>query len=604
MQAMAKNIKIIVAATLVTAISISAMARPAYRGTIVKTQPDGSTIEVTLHGDEFYHWMTSNGTYVAMDIDGFIRPATEDPAVRESARRRAASMRESRQRSYSPRLASSAEPSRSLVILVDFTDLKFIEEEPNTAFSNLLNERGYSVNGSIGSAYDYFYENSHGQFNTEFDVYGPVEVGHEMSFYGENDRSGNDKQPVMALVEACRILDEEVDFSRYDSDGDGVVDDVFFFYAGYNEAEGGPSASIWPHEWDVYSALYYSGNYRESFEFDGVELGSYACSSEFFGSWGENMTGIGAFCHEYGHVLGLPDFYDTDYEDNGLAMDMSFFSLMASGCDNSNGRIPPYLSTIEKEILGWMEMPGLLTEPGSYTIGPVQENAAWRLPTDVDNEYYVLECRNNEGWDSGLGSAGMLIYHVDKSSNKVAGKSASSYWKNWQSSNSINAYSSHPLCCVVASNSRYNSPTALGSASKYLFPGSSNATAFDSTTNPSSTGWSGKVSGHNLSDISYSKGAVTFTYSYIPFTFDALGERGFNAIDNPGEGQYLKNKVFKFALKESNRPPKTVKWYFDNTPKSTDQVTLTAGEHVVSAVLTYDDGSVEVLELKIDVKAK
>lgn len=604
---MRKISRTIIAVSILSAVAVSAVARPAYRGTVIRTQPDGTTVEVTLHGDEFYHWMTSEGTDVVENSDGFIVPVTVDPSVREAAMRRASALKESRQRMYAPRRADSSSPSRSLVILVNFKDLKFVEEDPNAEFTALLNEPGYSLNGSIGSAFDYFYDNSHGLFNTEFDVYGPVEVAHNMSYYGGNDRYGDDTQPALALVEACQILDEEVDFSQYDADGDGVVDDVFFFYAGYNEAEGGPASSIWPHEWDVYTALYYSDNLDWNFTFDDVELGSYACSSEFYGYAGENMTGIGAFCHEYGHVLGLPDLYDTDYYDNGLAMDMTFFSLMASGCDNCDGMIPPYLSTVEKEILGWMNMPDLLSEPGTYSLGPVQENVAWRLPTDVQNEYYVIECRNNEKWDSGLGSAGMLIYHVDKSSNKVGGRSASSLWKNWQMSNSINAYESHPLCYVVASSPKYNNPSMGGVASpfvtsKYLFPGSAKATAFDNYTNPSSIGWSGKNNGQGLTDISYSDNTVSFTYVYNPFTYDALGEKGFNAIENPGNGQYSKNSIFKLALKESNRPPKTVKWYFDNAAKSTDQVSLRSGDHTVSAVLTFDDGSVEVLELKINVK--
>lgn len=596
--AMKSKLKNIAAITLMTVIAVSASARPARRDPVVMTQPDGTTIEVTLHGDEFYHWMTSNGVTVAKAPDGFIRPVINPASAQEHALSRASAKRALLQPTTAAHKVSSS--SHSLVILVEFSDLQFIEDDPAAAFSALLNEPGYNVNGSIGSAFDYFNENSGGKFNTVFDVVGPVQLDYDMAYYGGNE-DGDDKQPVLALVQACQKLDADVDFSQYDTNHDGYVDDVFFFYAGYNEAEGGPSDSIWPHEWSVYSALYFSGNSQENYKFDGVWLGSYACSSEFFGYRNQNMTGIGAFCHEYGHVLGLPDLYDTDYEDNGLAQSMEYFSLMASGCDNSNGRIPPYLSTVEKDILGWMTMPDLLSEPGTYTVEPVQNNDACRLQTDVENEYYVLECRSNERWDSGIGGSGLLIYHVDKSNNKIGRSTASSMWKNWQSYNNLNAYSSHPLCCIVASTNKYNDPSYDGSASKYLFPGDAKAKLFDDTTSPAAVGWSGEPTGHYLSDIAYASKKVTFRYFFNPGTLDAIGKKGINAIMNPGKGVYSSDTDFELALRESNNPPASVKWYYDGASVDGPSVTLKKGQHVINAVLKFTDGTTEILEQVIKV---
>lgn len=594
---MEMNIKSLVASALLIAVAVSAAARPAIRGTVLKTQPDGSTVEVTLHGDEFHHWMTaSDGQVVARAKDGFIRPVSQTVKASSGAMRRAAAMRESREKYNSIHRAPSSSGSHTLVILIEFSDVKFVESNPTEAFNDLLNKKGYNANGATGSAFDYFYDNSGGRFGNVFDVVGPVTLSHEMAYYGGNDENYQDIQPFLALIHACELLDDDVDFSKYDQNHDGEVDNVFFFYAGYNEAEGGPDDSIWPHAWDVYSALYFSDLKNVNITFDGVDLGSYACSSEFYGSKGENLTGIGAFCHEYAHTLGLPDFYDTDYEENGEAMDMLWFSLMASGSDNDDSKCPPYLNTIEKNLLGWMDMPEYLSEPGSYTLGPVQNNEAWLLHTDKENEYFVLECRTDQKWDAGLEDTGLLVYHVDKSTNKVGGKTAAYKWENWQSYNDLNAYAKHPLCCVVPSNPDYDYY-----ADDFLFPGYVGATAFDDTTKPAATGWSGQATGHYLKDIAYSSRKVTFTYSHS--TMDALGKKGFNAIDNPGEGQYKAGGTLSLALRESSNPPQSVKWYYDGTHRSGGTtVSLRKGNHIITAELTFEDGSKEVLELEIHVK--
>jgi len=589
---MKKMIRLFAASALMITMAFSVSARPSKTGKIIRTQPDGSKIEVTMHGDEFHHWMTSDGVVVAKDSDGYIRPVVQTAAEKSKALRRAAALRQARKRPTTIRKAPVTGPAHSLVVLVEFSDLKYSQTNPQSAFSDLLNKKGYNTNGAVGSAFDYFYENSGGKFQTTFDVVGPVTLSNTMAYYGQNDSNGNDKQPVIGFIEACSQLNSSVNFADYDNDGDGYVDEIFFFFAGYNEAEGGPENAIWPYQWDVASELSSLGKTSVNYTFDGVKLGSFACASEFFGSSGSQMCGIGTFCHEYGHVLGLPDFYDTDYEDNGEATDMLFYSLMASGCDNNDGKCPPYLTTIEKDILEWMEMPEYLSKSGQYTLNPVQNNVAWLLRTDVENEFYVLECRGSEGWDAGLDDAGLLIYHVDKSTNKVGGKTAASKWEDLFEANDLNAYSNHPLCCVVPSN-----PEANYYADDYLFPGYVKATAFDDTTDPAAKGWSGNATGHYVRNIAYSNNAVTFTY-----TNGDAAEFSFNAIANPGNGVYQAGESFALSLVQSGATPKSVKWLFDGIVQAGSSVTLTTGLHTVSAVILYEDNSSELLEQKIKVQ--
>ena len=196
---------------------------------------------------------------------------------------------------------------RSLVILVNFADKSFVVPDPKAAFSRLLNTEGYNENGGTGSARDYFRASSNGQFNPNFDVVGPYTLPNTMAYYGGNDSDDYDLRPADMVIHACSLANEFVNFADYDIDNDGYVDNVFIYYAGFNEAEGANENTVWPHRWVVYS-----GNYTGSKVFDGKTVYDYACTSELKGSSGSTMCGIGTFTHEFGHVIGLPDHYHTE----------------------------------------------------------------------------------------------------------------------------------------------------------------------------------------------------------------------------------------------------------------------------------------------------
>ena len=474
-------------------------AVPAYPGKIQVTQPDGSVITIRIHGDEWYHYATDDlGRVVARGADGFFRPAA---LPSEAARAEAVEMRKAAQQMRAK--AAEAAKASSLtqgthkipVFLVYFQDTDFSIENPKAAFDALLNEDGYTANGGTGSVRDYYVENSHGQYTPVFDVYGPYLLSHDRAYYA--NRAAD------ALREACNGLNAEVNFAQYDSDGDGYIDMTLMYYAGYNQAESGDETTIWPHQSGAYGYTRYDGKY----------LGTYFCTSELKGASGTRMCGIGTTTHEFGHSLGLPDFYDTDYELNGEAGALYSYSVMCSGSYNNNGRTPPYFNSEELMILGWMGGQSEISRQGTLTIGPVQDYVAYKIPTSTDGEYFVLECRNKTGWDLHLPGNGMLVYHVDKSQREItfvrSGGSEVTYTAAgiWRNTNSINVKGDHPCCYLVPAASQQNLNYS-GSQDRIPFPGSRKVTQY------TPVDWEGVQSDFKFTNISYAGGQVTMTVTY------------------------------------------------------------------------------------------
>ena len=595
-----------------------ANAVPAYRGLISYTQPDGSVIKIRLHGDEFCHWVTdASGQVVEKDADGYYRPASE---AQLSTKKAAAAMRRAQVNAArsSRNLAKGSIANgqkRFLVILVQFTDVQFDSSTAQADFTNLLNQNGYSANGGTGSARDFYYQNSHGVFEPIFDVYGPVTLDNEMAYYGGNDNSGNDLRPEVAVQQGCQKLNSQIDFSQYDNNGDGEVDLVFMYYAGYGEADSDVENSIWPHQWELSSGSI-------NLTLDGKTIDKYACTNELIG-YGDRqgtMCGIGTACHEFGHAMGLPDFYDTDYDTkNGLSAGMFCFSTMDSGSYNNDGRTPPYFTIEERIMLGWIDEDSFqeFTSSGTYTIGSVDNNVAYKTPTDKDGEYFVYECRGSNGWDAGLPAHGLIVTHVDKSnryvtiyngSTKVTNQTAAMLWNNWETYNAINENGSHPCCYVVPAADQSNLMFGYTYYSQYQtyyfdddynewipFPTTRNNATYNSYTAKS---WNGVDSDVVLSNISYSNNQVTL-YASVPSS-----TLNYNVIANPGNGVYAAGSEFNLALVESEaQPVSSVAWYLDDEPVSTaktgSSVTLTAGTHLVEAHLTLATGATKILELTL-----
>ena len=506
--------KRIVWGILLMLCSLSLMAGPAYPGRIVYTQPDGTTIGIHLHGDEFHHWATDDsGRILEQDADGFWRVSmgiTSPQLVegREAATLRRAAANQARQEYAAQHAASNFGSPKIPVILVGFGGQNEGFSKTAEDFDAMLNSADYTANSAIGSVRTYFEENSRGQFTPEFDVLGPVNLTNAKSYYGKNTSSqqGSDALPEMALVHAAQALDGTVDFSQYDNDGDGTVDFVLFYFSGYDEAQGGNTNCIWSHAWYQSS----SSNARNQRTFDGVKLDRYFCTAELKGNSGSTMCSIGTTCHEFAHTLGLPDFYDADYETNGEAASMYSFDLMSSGNYNANSTIPPYFTAEELYEVGWMSAIPEMATSGNVTLPAVNypgatTYSAYMTKAAVNGEYFVYEVRGGQRWDAPL-PQGMMVYHVDKSTNRVSGTvTAASTWNN----NSVNNYSAHPCCYVVPAVNPTQTTLYSGSVSKFFFPGAGLVRSY------SPTGWNGNSIGYQLTNIAYNQGdkVVTFNLS-------------------------------------------------------------------------------------------
>ena len=395
------------------------MAVPAKKGlwkTI--TLENGKEVNAQLMGDEFGHyWRTANGqNYYA--VEGRYKEAT--PAVLQMAaqhRAKATQLRTARAKRHQTRGAFSPSTiyqgdKKGLIILVNFSDVKFQDNNDQAFYTKMANTSGFSERNFTGSVADYFKDQSRGQFVLTFDVVGPVTVSKEASYYGQNDENGNDMYAEEMVAEAVNLAKEHVtDWKQYDWDNDGEVDQVMIIYAGEGEADGGAEDTIWPHEY----CLSYLGSAVDVS--DGLKVNTYAVANEGFFSNGEfYVCGIGTVCHEFSHCLGLPDMYDVSYSGN---YGMQSWSLMDNGSYNNSGFTPPCYTSFEKLSIGWIT-PTELTE--------TQSVSAMRALNDSDDvymirnaahtdEFYLLENRQQKGWDTYVPANGMLILHVDYDEN-------------------------------------------------------------------------------------------------------------------------------------------------------------------------------------------
>lgn len=392
---------------------LSAYAVMATPNPVQVTQPDGSVLTLRLVGDEYHSYYTRmDGTPLRKLESGFF---VEDFSVlAENQVAASAARRVAQQTMIGGGFPLTGSP-KSVVILVGFKDVPF--EQTTQNFYDLLNQEGYSYGGGTGSARDYFIAASNGVFTPTFDVYGPYTLQNDMAFYGAPEGRNHDKNAGAMIAEACQLADEAgVDFTQYDYNNDGILDNVFVYYAGHNQAEGASENTIWPHQ----SNISYKG-----IKVDGKTVASYACTSEYSGQSAPTRAAIGTFCHEFGHVLGLPDFYDTS--DNGQLYTVGNWDIMSSGSYNNSSRTPPTYTSYERFYLGWLT-PEQLSEPGQYMLEPLElSNSAYLIAANTHNlngrspspaEFFLLECRENVGWDApaaSLPGTGMLVWHIDYS---------------------------------------------------------------------------------------------------------------------------------------------------------------------------------------------
>ena len=393
---------------------LSVWAVPAKRGVWCSLSlVDGTEVKAQLVGDEFLHYYVSEDDtkYVQDESTGLYRKMTDEV----TAQRRAA-VRRAQAQGRQKRMLRKAQASnvfqgtkKGLIILVQFTDSKFKSGHDLALYERIANDENYSGNNFRGSIKDYFKAQSHGQFELDFDVAGICQLQHPYAYYGKNNSQKEDVKPGEMVAEACLWAHEHgINFSKYDWNGDGEVDQVFVLYAGHGEASYKDANTIWPH-------MYYlsASDYGKPLSLDGVTVDTYACSSELNGDG--NLDGIGTFCHEFSHCMGFPDLYDTSYAG---WFGMGDFDLMCSGSYNGDGICPAGYSAYEKAQCGWLTLKDMTNIEQETSIVGVQPMSADGDAYIIKNkghedEYYILENRQKTGWDFYLPASGLMITHVD-----------------------------------------------------------------------------------------------------------------------------------------------------------------------------------------------
>ena len=516
-------------------------------------QPDGSVVTVIQYGDEWMHWATTpDGAAVIKGENGYICYATFDaegrrfssevpvgsdaPAEVKSAayripfdamRYHAASKRMllsdvwddrpgliRRINAMHPVTKGTETPieKHGIIILAQFSDVPFTHTKEE--FDAIINGR------QNATAMDYFHDQFGGRYNFKFDIFGPVPLPKAQKYYGENDSEGHDKNPEWMVIDACDKLKDSVDFSKYDDDGDGEIDNVFIFFSGKDEADDQTNNAncIWSHQWYVYRGA------RQSRYYNGKLLDNYACTSELMLSVATNtyqMASIGTFCHEYTHTFGVPDFYDANYAGTGGTADAWWchFGLMCAANINNDGHTPPNYNAVERECLDLGE--AVILAPGNYSLEPIQNSGVfYKLPTDHPDEYYLFECRNQQGWDAYMSGTGMLIYHIDKSKRETGvgdnGVACTAY-QRWHGLNRVNAWPAHQCADLVEANANISGRYSITTYRNYprmeqqAYWPYNTVTEFSANSSPAFSYWSGASSTCALINIARNGQNVTFT---------------------------------------------------------------------------------------------
>lgn len=430
-------------------------------------------------------------------------------------------------------LSQALQEPRFFTVLVEFQDVRFTEENPRELVEDMLSKPGFNYGHANGSVSDYYIDNSRGLFQPSFDVFGPVLLEKPMKEYGKDVYSQGvrigDIAPQRAIYEACLQLDQEMDFSQYDADNDGFIDLILLVYAGYDQAAGGPSDALWAQQWNVQN--FDDEEVKEAL-FDEVRLGQYIANSELRGSSGSQFTSIGSLCHELGHYLGLPDFFDTDSALNGNAGGVYGFSLMGTGLYNDSGDTPPSLNSLELKMLGWSNESDFEELPeGPVRIFSNKGNTVYISSTETEGEFFLYEFRDGKGWDAPL-PRGLVIYHVDRSDRMVGDYTARELWENWREHNIINARADHPCFYLIPSSK----PDALAydatlSPGKMVYPGLTQVLFYEPVD------WDGQFTGVQLTNISLEEDSALMWV--LKGDASNINGRVFNADGEPLEGALL-----------------------------------------------------------------
>lgn len=527
--------------SMLFAFGTAANAVPAKKLQKVITLANGTQVSVELRGDEYLSWWegtdgtayrttaTDENVFEAFDLEAqkpaaaARRARTEQGRVARLARvKNSLKGADDKMRGLGGDHITYKGVKKGLVVLVDFKSKKFADGHDLEYYKNVINGKDFTdeEEGYVGSVRDYFLAQSNGQFELDFDVVGPVTMSKNYGYYGGDSQYQKDDKVYEMIKEACDGIQDKVNLKDYDWDGDGEADQVFFLYAGLGQASGGSAGTIWPHEselryWPCGVLSYSTG-----------KINTYACANELQpetqGSSRYISAGIGTICHEFSHCLGFADMYDTT---GGGGYGMSVFDVMDQGSYNGNGFVPCNYTAFERIYAGWVEAIELDVPA---TVKEMKSVSDYGRPFIMynyknTNEYFLMENRQNTGWDKGLyGSNGLLIVHV----NYVPSR-----WAN----NSVNSSAEKIQCCTVvnADGSRENTQYSLqGDLYPYEVKGVTMNDEFTDESEPAAKLYNKNSDnsyalGIPITKIKRSKGSVSFL---------VCGGDDKNVIDNTFKG--------------------------------------------------------------------
>ena len=428
---------------------------------ITVSQPDGTQLTVRINGDADFNWVSTldgvvlkqvgNGYYVAnIDTNGTLSSSgtlAHDADKRSSAEQSLCKKQDVKTfltvntrperlaatRGFGGKGSTSFFPHtgspRAIVLLVQFANRPF-KVQPRKAFNQYLNSMadkhqdfGNAENRNTGSVKRYFSDMSGGKFKPQFDLYGPITMPKNAAYYGEGSSSMERYRELVS--EACTMMDDSLDFSKYDADKDGNVDLVYIIYAGYGESVSSIDSTLWPKAFVCGTNIKKDGKYVRlagiSNELNGHPDVHYSSTS------GLLINGVGLFCHEFSHCMGLPDFYPTvspqwttandkqdfdAYDNQG----MEEWDVMDNGIYLYNGYSPTAYTAWEREKMGWLTIE-TLTREGKVELKSIDQGGkAYRIKNDKNtsgNEYYIVENIQAKGWNYKLPASGMMVSHVE-----------------------------------------------------------------------------------------------------------------------------------------------------------------------------------------------
>lgn len=369
----------------------------------VLTLENGEQIECRQVGDEFCHfWIDREGRkYLKSPYSEKFFQASDS----EISKREAKGMQMRKKERIEPFAPTQSLEGnkRMLVILIDFPDVQFKSAHDANLYNNILNTTDYTDNnGFVGSVHDYFLDQSYEKLDLNFDIIGPLTMSEPTSYYGEDAEDGTTDIKFQQMIEeACTLADEYVDYRDYVWEGTSTVSTVNIIYAGMDQAAGGTDSDIWAKCSSLRTKM-----------LDGVLLNRVACSSELRTiNNAEHINGIGAFCHELSHGFGLGDMYDQETGNYGTQV----WDVMGMGCYKDNSFRPSGFTAFDKYQLGWITPITLYSDTTVSDMPSLSDvGVAYKIQnSNCENEFYLLENRQTNGWDSTLPGHGMLITHVD-----------------------------------------------------------------------------------------------------------------------------------------------------------------------------------------------